>query len=239
MNLIALAVSVSLIPFVAVWAAHFLSSLKFSKTSIALIQAIAAGFLLSSVFLDLMPRVLKTGVYFSYVIAFVVGFLLMIILERGEVGYCCEQEKSQKSLKSFLFPFAVEFFVTALLIGVAAATSISFLIIIAISFALCNFVCGLSIATRLVTTQVPTNKRYVITSMLTVLFPVVAFLSATLVSYIVTEWLNDLLSFAIAILLYLVVSELWPEAMSGNKKWSIVLMFCAMTFVFLLLYVIQ
>lgn len=236
MGAVSLAVSVSLIPFLAVWTALFLP-IRFSKTTAATIQAIAAGFLMGSVLIDLTPRILRGGVHFSYIVAFIIGFSFMLFLQR-EAGDCCGAD-TKKPLKKFLFPFCVEFFVTALLIGIASTTSAPLLIIIAISFGLCNLVCGLSISSRLTANQVSVGRRAFITLGLTSLFPIVSFLSATLVTHIPREWVHDLLSFAIATLLYLVLDELLPEALEVNKMRALTLLFSAIAFVFLLFLLIQ
>lgn len=235
MNTISLAVTVSLIPLLAVWITLFLP-FKFSKVTAASIQAIAAGFLLGGVLIDLMPRVLQAGAHFSYILSFATGFVLMLILQSGS-GDCCSVDM-KKPLMKFLFPFSVEFFITAILIGIASSTSVSLLIILAISFGICNLVCGLSISTRLTKNQIHGGRRFLITLGLTVLFPIGSFLSSALVTYVPLERVNDLLSFAIATLLYLVIDELLPEALEVKKTRSILLLFCAITFMFLLLFLI-
>ena len=107
------------------------------------------------------------------------------------------------------------------------------------SFGLCNLVCGLSIASRLTTLNIFKAKRALIAVMLTIIFPVVALLSAMVAAYIPVVWLHDLLSFAIAILLYLVLAELLPEALAGNKKLALMVLFGAFTFIFLLFFCLQ
>lgn len=238
MNYVWLAVLVSLIPFIAVWIAVFLP-LKFSKIFISAIQATASGFLLGSIILDLMPRVLQNGVQFSYIISFIIGFALMYIMQLKESGKgCCPEKNAKNSLKSFLTSFAMEFFVTAVLIGIAVSASLTLLLIIATSFGLCNFVCGLSISSRLTALETPKEKRFGITLLLTTIFPIGALLSALLASHVPIEWVNDLLTFAVATLLYLVQAELLPEALEGSKKTAIALLFSSITFIFILLHIL-
>ena len=236
MHTIVLAVLVSLMPLVTVWTAIFLP-LRFSKGTTSLIQAVASGFLLGGILIDLMPRVLQGGVRFSYIISFIIGFVLMTFLQRKQ-RECCGMN-TVKSMRKFIFPFLTEFFITGVLIGIASLINITLLTIIALSFGLCNFVCGLSISSRFTENQFYGVKRFKITSAITVLFPVGALLSATFLSYIPLQWVNDLLSFAIAVLLYLVLDELLPEALKINKVLSLIFLFSAITFVFLLFLLIQ
>ena len=71
-----------------------------------------------------------------------------------------------------------------------------------------------------------------------VLFPIGALLSALLASHVPIEWVNDLLTFAVATLLYLVQAELLPEALEGSKKTAIALLFSSITFIFILLHIL-
>lgn len=210
MNTTLYAVGISLVPFLIVWVAISFTFIKFTKPIISFIQSIATGFILASIMIDLMPRVLQPSLHFSSIISFIIGFVVMLTLQTNE-GNCCGNAKTPKALNSFLFPFAIEFLVTGILLGLAAVTNTILVILIAISFALCNLVCALSISSRLSQYNISRIHRTSITFLLTILFPIGALLS-------------------------LVLIELFPEAISINKRQSVLGVFCAMTFVFLLYY---
>lgn len=238
MNLVIQAIGVSLIPFFIVWLAISFTLIKFSKTVATIIQAMAAGFILGSIMIDLMPRVMHHGFDFSYIISFVIGFSFMLIIQQTGGDCCGSKGSDKKSLHTFLVPYGVEFFVTGVLLGIAAVTSTVLVIMIAISFSFCNLICSLSISARLTSKNVSRTKRTSITALLAFLLPLGALISSTTIRLIPMEWVNDLLSFAIACLLSLVLTELFPEAISVHKRRGITVVFCAMTFVFLLYYFI-
>ncbi len=237
MNNILHAVSISLIPFFIVLIAVSSSFVRFSKSVASGIQAVAAGFIIGSLMVDLMPRVMQGGYHFSYIISFVIGFVFMLSLQKGG-GECCGSAKLDKPLRPFLTPFAIEFFVTGILIGIAAVTSTVLVILIALSFSLCNLICSLSIAARFSQSALSSIKRYGYALGLALLLPIGAAISSSFTHSIPLQWLNDLLSFAIACLLSLVLVELYPEAISVHKLRGVTIVFCAITFVFLMYYLL-
>lgn len=237
MNITATAVSVSLIPFLAIWVALYLP-IKFSKNTTSITQAVAAGFILGGVMTDLLPRILQDGMQLSYIISFIIGFAFMLFLQH-QGGDCCDHTRAKQSLRQFLFPFYMEFLVTGVLLGIAASASAALLIIIAISFSLCNLVCSLSISSKLSTLGVNAAKRFYITASMSLILPIAAFLTATFVARLSLEWVNDLLAFAIATLLYLLLNEMLPQALETKKSRGLAIIFSSISFVFLLLFVIK
>lgn len=227
------AILISLIPFVVVWIAIFLP-IAFSKAFSSSIQGLACGFLLGGITIDLMPRVLQSGIHFSYIVSFIVGFIVMLVLQGGE-GDCCNAQ-AKKALRKFLFPFSIEFFITGILIGIASSANFALMFVLAVSFGLCNLVCGLSISSRLTASQIFKGRRALLTLMISVLLPIGALFSSILVAYVPATWIAEMLSFAIATLLFLVLDELLPEAMSGNKTVSISLLFGGFSVVYFLFY---
>jgi len=238
MNPVLLSVSIALIPFFMIWIALYIP-MKISMGAKSSIQAIATGFILGSILLDLMPRVLHSGVEISYLISFIAGFLFMLLLQQLENLHPFQKGKNKPSLKSFLFPYFIEFAITGILIGVASYTSTSFLVMIAISFGLCNSVCGLSISAKFSTSHVPQKKRFGLGVLMTGTLLLGAFLCGTFVQSVPLEWIDDLLSFAIAALLFLIFNELVPMAFNLKRSRALSLIFSSISFIYLLLFLLH
>lgn len=232
MHSIQTALYVSLIPFIFVWLAGL--TIRVGKPSgfiVLLTQALAAGFILASISVELMPRILQAKSV-TVAIGFAVGFLLMLLIQR--LGGGCGCSSKPKPLSTFLIPYAVEFFINALIIGIASATSHLTLIVIAVSLSLCCFVCGMSVSTRLFSSHLSSRIKFILLLGLTLLFPLGAFIGAWIMVTAPTIWLLDLLSFSVAVLFYLVTVELLHESFQKKNSWVISAFFIAFLFVLLL-----
>ncbi|MDN3506523.1 MAG: hypothetical protein P0S96_04770 [Simkaniaceae bacterium] len=238
MDPITLALTVTLIPFFTVWTAFYLP-MKVSMGTKCSIQAISSGFILGSILLDLMPRVLSSGVKISYLVSFIVGFLFMLLIQQIENIQPAKKGNKAPPLNSFLFPYYIEFAITGILIGIAAHTGASFLVMIAVSFGLCNFICGLSISAKLSTSHVSPQKRFGLGVVMTGILLLGAYLSGVFVQSIPMEWINDLLSFAVAALLFLIFSHLLPMALMEKPKRSLSLIFSGISFIYLVLFLVS
>jgi len=233
MSSIATAALVSLIPFAVVWLAAL--TIKIGKPSALLVlitQATAAGFILASICTEFMPRVLQSS-SITVAIGFLLGFLLMLFVQRLG-GDCCSSTAENKPLAPFLIPYAVEFFINAVLIGIASATNHVTLVIIAISLSLCCFVCSMSVATRIFSSALEISQKFILLFAMALLFPIGTVLGAWVMVSMPSIWLIDLLSFSIAALFYLVTVELLHEAFAKKNQKAISAFFLAFLFVLLL-----
>lgn len=231
------ALLISLIPLVAIWLAIFNPFLKVSQSFNAYIQATSAGFLTGSLLFELGPKLSNHGIKPQYIIAFAVGAVI-ILLVQGNESSCCSGNSKAKSLSGFLLPFIAEFLITGMLIGIAAVAGTTLIYIIAISFGLCNFVCGSSIASRLIHTEASLAKRFSTSVFLSSIFPIVAALTVIFVSYLTETMIGELIALALAWLLYLIVFELLPETNSLSRRTAEAVFFTGVTFVFALNYLL-
>lgn len=232
MHSIQAALYVSLIPFILVWLAGL--TIRVGKPSgfvVLLTQALAAGFILASISIELMPRILQAK-SLTVAIGFALGFLLMLLIQK--LGGGCGCSNKPKPLSTFLIPYAVEFFINALIIGIASATGHLTLIVIAVSLSLCCFVCGMSVSTRLFASRLSSSTRVSILLGLTLLFPIGALIGAWVMVTVPTIWLVDILSFSVAVLFYLVTVELLHESFQKKNSWVILAFFVAFLFVLML-----
>ena len=66
-----------------------------------------------------------------------------------------------------------------------------------------------------------------------------AYLSGVFVQSIPMEWINDLLSFAMAALLFLIFNHLLPMALMEKPKRSLTLIFSGISFIYLVLFFVS
>lgn len=232
-----LSVVFSFVPLCSV-AAALLIPFKFSNLIISMIQSLASGFLIGGIFFELAPRILDSEIHYSLLIAFIIGFLMMHIMNaKGEDG--CGDDKHQTTLTRYIFPYYIEFIITGILIGITAFTNVISLFVIALSFGLCNFICGLSIATRLSKSAIEPYQSYLLILSMLLIFPVFALLSALFIHVIPTTWLNELIAYAIAVLLYLVLNELYLDAIKVKKLLGLFIIFSTISVTFALYYLTQ
>lgn len=201
-----LAILYSLIPLSASWLATSIFAFRRPKgLSIHIIQALAAGFILAVVSLELIPQ-MQVGHDATMYWGFVVGFFVMFGAEK--LG---SYTKKSNTL-AFLTGYVIEFFITGLLIGISTLMEHTILFIVAVALSCCSFVCSFSISTRLSKEGVSTPRRLMTLVWVTLCFPLGALVGGILAEHTVKTEVDSLLAFAVAALLWLSTRELITDA---------------------------
>ncbi len=215
----ALAVYYTLIPALAVLMALFLGLLAPPKgLMVNSIQALAGGTLLAVISAELLPQLNFSHSWHSLSIAILLGLLLMLALSKLNPN-CCNYEVKTAPLAPFIAGFVAEFFVNGMVIVLSALVGHFTVVITAISLSVCCFVCGLSVTTRFHSVGFPAGRSLVSVFLMTLAFPIGGLLGALFLSHVPQIWIKDVIAFGMAILLYVVTSDLIIEGFKPKSWW--------------------
>ncbi len=209
----------TLIPVVTVLLAlGFGLSIKPKGLLINIIQALAAGTLLCVVASELLPQIKFAGNGVSLSLALTLGMLLMIGLSRLNPG-CCGSDASKTPLTPFVAGFSLEFFINGIVIVLSVLAGHFASIIAALSLSACCFVCGLSITTRFISVGFSTRKTIISVFFMALAFPAGGIISYFLLTRLANNWIQDIIAFSIAVLLYIATADLLKEGFKPKSSW--------------------
>lgn len=217
----------SLIPLVASRVSAWVFTVSKPKGLILnIFQALAAGLILGAITKELIPSMLAAQNPMVY-IGFIIGVVIMLLIEKFSGG-------EGTSLMGFLVGYAIEFFITGVLIGISILASNTTLIVISVSLSICSFICTLSICAKLAKTEYKKLRKILTPLFLALAFPIGAIVGSLCATYTSASQTDTLLAFAVAILLYLITRELLPMAFSKKNLYTPIAFFIALLFVFLI-----
>lgn len=209
----------TLIPMLSIWLSAVLTvAAKPKGLFVNIMQAFSAGIILASVALTLLPHLTLSGHLYSISISVLAGLALMLLLKRLNPD-CCHSDNNTASLTPFLTAFAIEFFMNGVLITLAGTASHTTALLIAISLAICCFICSATVASRLTHTGMKRARAIVIVMLMGALTPLAGLLSMSLLPMLTTTCIDMLLAFGIAILLYIATADLLLGAYKSKSDW--------------------
>ncbi|MSO13602.1 ZIP family metal transporter [Rickettsiales endosymbiont of Trichoplax sp. H2] len=193
--------------------AIILSSLVFKFTSLSsnsksIIQHFSAGVVFSALSVELIPELYNTPHKAQLILGYIIGTILMLIIQRI---FSNNHSHSSKSSTSLLIAVAIDIFIDGLLVGISFAISVSkgFIISIALSLELLFLVLSVDSSLQ------KSGKNFMAIIKVNLIFALLVFIG----SAIGLTFLNAsksimvlITSFASAALLYLVTEELLKEA---------------------------
>jgi zinc transporter ZupT len=191
---------------------------------IQVIQSLAAGVLLACVATQLLPVLNFSQHSGSLSVAIALGLFLMLGLARLNPG-CCSQKAAASPLLPFVTGFSIEFFMNGVIIVLAGLASYQAAMMAAFSLAVCCFVCGLSVTTRLLTHNLKQKRVVWGVLCMAALFPVGGLLAYWGLSKLSSYWMGEVMAFCLAVLFYIATADLLPEGIKGSSVWPKISLF--------------
>lgn len=175
----------------------------------------AGGVVFSVVAVELLPEIIKNHKPVEVGIGFSLGILTMLLIKYFAEKF---EEKSEANKKKNALPIGllvvlgIDLVIDGLLLGVGFAAGNTEGILLSVALAFEVFSLGLAVVLACADANISKQKNLMILLVLGLLFFVGAIIGITLLSGLSQEWLELVLSFGLAALLFLVIEELLTEA---------------------------
>ncbi|ELY1978435.1 ZIP family metal transporter [Flavobacterium psychrophilum] len=206
----------ALIPFVSILAGGIVGLIR--KPSGAFRSAVlhfAGGVVFSVVAVELLPDIIKKHKPIEVGIGFSLGIIAMLAIK-----YFAEKVESKSEVNKvsnalpmgLLIVLGIDLVIDGLLLGVGFAAGNTEGILLSVALALETFALGLAVLVALSTSNISAKKTILILTILGCCFLIGSLLGITFLSSLSQEWLELVLSFGLAALLFLVIEELLTEA---------------------------
>lgn len=183
------------------------------------IQHFAAGVVFAAVGVEILPDVMHHRSPLAAAIGFALGVVAMLAI-RGlsrRAGSASERSTGGRTAWALLAAVAVDVLVDGMLIGVGFAAGERQGLLVALSLTGCTFSLGLATAAALLSGGSSRRRAAALTTALAAVPVVGAVCGALLASQLSGLWMEAVLSFTCAALLYLVTEELLVEAHEAQK----------------------
>jgi ZIP family zinc transporter len=182
------------------------------------IQHLAAGIVFAAVGVEVLPDVMERGRPLAVAIGFSFGVAAMLAIralsQRAESG---SQSTHGRTPWALVVAVAVDTFVDGMLIGVGFVAGERQGILLALSITGCAVSLGLATSAALLRAGRPRNASAAITAGVGCLSAAGALSGALLARQLTAGWMEGVLSFTCAALLYLVTEELLREAHADQE----------------------
>ena len=197
----------------------------------------AGGVVFSVVAVELLPDIIKCHKPIEVAIGFGLGIFTMLAVKFFAEKF--EQKQDGKTNKNalpmgLLVALGIDLAIDGLLLGVGFAAGNTEGILLSVALALETFSLGLAVVLACIDCNFTKQKNLLILLVLGLIFFAGAILGITLLSGLSQEWLELVLSFGLAALLFLVTEELLTEAHEEKET----LLQTAMFFVGFLIFLI-
>lgn len=197
-----------------------------------------AGVVFSVVSIELLPDIIKNHKPIEVAIGFSLGIISML-----GVRFFAQktQDKQEEKLNKNALPIGlmaalgIDLLVDGLLLGIGFAAGNTEGILLSVALALETFSLGLAVALTCKESEISKQKNLVILLVLGLVFFCGAIIGITLLSGLSQEWLELVLSFGLAALLFLVTEELLTEAHEEKETLLQTAMFFVGFLVFLII----
>lgn len=197
----------------------------------------AGGVVFSVVAVELLPDIIKNHKPIEVGIGFSLGIITMLVVKFFAEKFEEKQDEkiSRNSLPiGLLVALGIDLAIDGLLLGVGFAAGNTEGILLSVALALETFSLGLAVVLACMNCNFTKQKNLLILLVLGLIFFGGAILGITLLSGLSQEWLELVLSFGLAALLFLVTEELLTEAHEEKET----LLQTAMFFVGFLIFLI-
>ncbi len=176
-------------------------------------QHFAAGVVFSAVAVELLPQIIEKRMPISLSIGFLLGLSLMIFIKfiTGRIENIKGQTKKVLPL-GMIIAVAVDLLIDGALISIAFAAGEKGGILIAIALTIETLFLGLSTSASLLAKNLGRRLITLLSALLAVCVLIGAAGGWAVITWLPHQWLNGILAFGVAALLYLVTEELLVEA---------------------------
>lgn len=210
------AVSFALIPAITVLIGGLIAFIKTpTKAVSSFTQHFAAGVVFAAVALELLPKLTELHNNWALILGFISGVGLMLLIKSITGGHGHDEDASHSNNRlpwSMLTAIGVDLVIDGLLIGIAlvAGEQGGFLVSLALGIEILFL--GIAVTAKLAQQKVSKIITLSLLIGLALLVILGAIIGSTLISQSNDFWLEVVLSFGVAALLYLVTEELLEEA---------------------------
>ncbi len=207
------ALNYSLLPVAAVVAGAMYAAFRppGPKARSAL-QHFAAGVVFSVVGVELLPDIVRQHRAMPVIIGFTLGIAALLTLRSLGPSEESLERSSGRLPASFLFAMGIDILIDGFLIGIGFAAGAKEGKLLAFGLTVELLSLGLATVVTLTDAAIPRNKAVMVTSAGASLILVGAALGSTVLRGLSDMWMELVLSFGLAALLFLVVEELLVEA---------------------------
>ena len=172
----------------------------------------AAGIIFSVVAVEILPDIVHRNIPKDIIIGFSLGVLTMILVKNFS-DKMEEKHSGEATLPwGLLIAGGVDEFLDGLLVGIGFVAGHKEGILLSIGLAIEVFVFSLAVTSSLRNKRISKGKTFMAMASMGLLFLIGVGLGTTLLSQLSGNWLEMILSFGLAALLYLVTEELLTEA---------------------------
>ena len=177
------------------------------------VQHFAAGVVFAAVAGELLPEVLDIHKPVQVVIGFAIGIGLMLLIRRlTEPAVGLSADAVAEDPLGLLITVGVDLFIDGLLVGIGFAAGSETGVLLVIALTLEVVFLGLSTSVEMIQAQIRAGRTVATVAVLAALLVFGAAVGAFLLSGLSDGWLEVVLGFGAAALLYLVTEELLVEA---------------------------
>lgn len=176
------------------------------------VQHLAAGVVFAAVAGELLPEVLRIHRPAQVVVGFAAGVGLMLLVRHVTEPSADASASSGGDTRSLLVAVGIDLAIDGLLVGIGFAAGAKTGVLLVIALTLEVLFLGVSTASALGTSGFSTRRTIAICSGLASLLAIGAGVGSVLLHGISDSWLEVMLGFGAAALLYLVTEELLTEA---------------------------
>lgn len=187
----------------------------------SIILHFSAGVIFSVVSVELLPDIVEKHQPIYVIIGFIIGIVLMLLIKK----FAEKDENKHQTISlvpkipiAFVVAIGVDVFIDGLLLGIGFASGEKAGMLLAFAIALEMFSMGMAVASELGAEGIEKKKSVLYILSLSSLFLISAFLGGTLLQNLPDHWMELVLSFGLAALLYLVTEELLVEAHEEEDK---------------------
>ncbi len=231
----------ALIPAIAVILGGIIAAFRAPGPGVqGYIQHFAAGVVFAAVAGEVMPEIMREGQPLPVLLGFSIGVVAMLSVKwfaerMGGHGEGTGTGTGELPL-ALLITVGIDFLIDGLLVGIGFAASPTTGVLLTVALTLEVMFLGLSTAAVLIKAGAPRGRMLAVNVGLALMIMVGALLGATLLAGLHGVWLEGVLAFGAAALLYLVTEELLVEA---HKLPDTPLMTAGFFFGFLVLFLIE
>jgi ZIP family zinc transporter len=173
----------------------------------------AAGIIFSVVAVEILPDIVHRNMPLDIVIGFSMGVITMFLVKMFSEKMEDDHESNEAKIPwGLIVAGCVDEFIDGLLIGIGFIAGQKEGILLTVALAVEVFVFSLAVTSTLRNKNISKGKTVLIMASMAMLFLIGTMLGATLLSNLTANWLEIILSFGLAALLYLVTEELLTEA---------------------------
>ena len=211
----------------------------FTRTSGAFRSSVlhfAAGVVFSVVAVELLPDIIKNHKPIEVAIGFSLGIITMLVVKFFAEKFESREEQRKNALPmGLLIALGIDLAIDGLLLGVGFAAGKTEGVLLSVALALETFSLGLAVVLACIDVKLTKQKNIIILLILGLIFFAGAIVGITLLSGLSQEWLELVLSFGLAALLFLVTEELLTEAHEDKETLLQTAMFFVGFLIFLLI----